>query len=317
MIFGNDVSRYQNNPTVNNGKIDFKKMKAAGSKFVYIRLGVGFNKDVYYEINKAGAKEAGLPWGFYYVPWPVSNTGALLKAYESMVGGDWGDIPPAIDVETAGLGLGLFIEWVNFTEKRWLAQITNNYSVSIATISDVRKKLVFYTRATHFDTYTNLKGLKEQLGLRTSLWIAHYTYSPLKLPRMPKNSWSNYLIHQYSADENRLGFEYGVASLQIDMDFFNGDEKLFLNWVGATSLPTPNEDEIPSSNKVMIQNAYQLWGRTKPVLEPNTERYILRSGEIYEKTGDPIYDAKAKVWYQPLRIPEQIVYASNKYMREI
>jgi GH25 family lysozyme M1 (1,4-beta-N-acetylmuramidase) len=309
MILGNDVSGYQNNPTVNNGKIDFNKMKSAGSRFVYIRLGVGFNKDKYYESNKAGAEAAGIPWGFYYVPWPVANIGTLLTAYENMVGGDWGQLPPAIDVETSGLGLGLFIEWINFTEIRWLASIAK-------TSADVRKKLVFYTRATHFDLYTNLKGLKEQIGLRTSLWVAHYTYSPLKLPTLPKDSWGGYLIHQYSADENRLGSTYGVASLSVDMDFFNGDEQLFSDWVG-TSQSIPDDNNVPASNKVMIQNAYQLWGRTKPVLEANTERYILRSGEVYEKVGDPIYDANAKVWYQAIKIPEQIVYASNAYMKEV
>ena len=229
-ILGNDISSWQEAP------IDFAKMKSAGCQFLYIRAGVGWTKDRYFDQNKAGAREAGIPWGSYWIPWVTQSQNALLDNYEWMLGDDWGDLPPALDVETKGLSLAMFIYWLNFTEPKWLARIP-------ADAAEVRRKLVFYTRASHFNQYTNVLQYKQALGQRTNLWVAHYTHSPLKLPALPKDSWSTYLIHQYSADENSLGSAFGVQSKAIDVNSFNGDAELYLEWIGVQEgTPLPPRD---------------------------------------------------------------------------
>ena len=303
MILGNDVSYWQ-------GKIDFNKMKAAGSRFVYIRVGLGYIKDKNYEANKQAVKESGLPWGHYYVPTATTTLGNMLKAYRDMVGNDWGTLPPALDVETNGLGLGMFIEWLNSTEPLWLNGLPDD-------ASEIRKKLTFYTRGLFFDQYSDTKGYKKELGTRTNLWVAHYTYDPLKNPIIPKNAWASYLIHQYSADENSLGVQYGVTSKSIDMNYFNGDEKYFADWVGEAPINEGGEPPVPNVGEKIRIKVAQLWGRTAPVLSPQTARYITRNGEIYEKYGSPEKDLTSGVWYQPIKIPEQKVYVSTNYIEEV
>ena len=218
-ILGNDISS-------NQGAVDFNKMKSAGCQFVYMRVGIGFTKDKRVDEYRRQATEAGLLWGLYWLPWPTTSSQALLNAYFDMVADNWGDLPPALDVETAGLGLGIF--------KMWCDQV----------IAKTGKKPVIYTRASHFNQYADSKNLKKWFGENTDLWAAHYTLSPAKPPLIPVG-WNNYLIHQYSADENSLGSKYGVSSRAIDIDYFNGDEMDFANWAGIGEIVDPNIPEDP------------------------------------------------------------------------
>jgi len=237
MILGNDVSSHQ-------GKIDFKKMKSADSQFVYMRVGLGSTKDRNYEEYKIGAKEAGIPWGHYWVPLATPYTQAMLDAYFEMIGNDWGDLPPTLDVETSGLGLGIFKMWIDQTEPKWIATLPSGTSY-------IRKKLTFYTRASHFNQYRDTKNLKAYIGEHTNLWVAHYTYDPInKPPIISTNTWSNYLIHQYSADENRLGLKYGVSSIPVDMDYFNSGSFSFEDWTGLQGGTTP--PPVPADEYVKI-----------------------------------------------------------------
>ena len=255
MILGNDVSLYQ-------GKIDFKKMKSAGSQFVYMRAGLGSTKDKNYEEYKIGAKEAGIPWGHYWVPLATPYTQSMLDAYFEIIGNDWGDLPPTLDVETSGLGLGVFKMWIDQTEPKWVATLLSGTSY-------IRKKLTFYTRASHFDQYQDTKNLKAYIGEHTNLWVAHYTYDPInKPPIISTNTWSNYLIHQYSADENKLGSKYGVSSIPIDMDYFNSESFSFEDWSGiqegTTPIPIPTDRYVKIVAKQWNGKGGWLFFRDKP-----------------------------------------------------
>ena len=292
-IFGNDVSSYQ-------GAVDFRKMKEAGSRFVYLRVGVGFTKDKRVDEYRRQATEAGLLWGLYWLPWPTPTSQALLDAYFDMVGDNWGDLPPALDVETAGLGLGIF--------KMWADQV----------IAKTGKKPVIYTRASHFDSYADSKNLKAWFGENTDLWAAHYTYSPDKPPAIPKG-WNNYLIHQYSADENSLGSKYGVSSRAIDMDYFNGDELDFAKWIGVGELPDEPETPVKPLYVEVIANFLRF--RPLPLYE-QAKTLIVEKGQVLEIAGSTVYDAVSDIVWLPVFTPstyenELIGYisASNKYVK--
>lgn len=236
MILGNDCSRYQ-------GDINFNKMRQAGCQFVYLRVGVGWNIDIRIAEYKKQVKDVGIPWGLYWIPWPTSFSQGLLDNYFEMIGTvnselDCGDLPLALDVETAGLGLGIF--------KMWAEQV----------IERTGRKPMFYTRASHFDKYENIKDIKGWLGENTDLWVAHYTYDPNNKPALPKDSWDTYKIHQYSADENSLGAHYGVSSKAIDMNYFNGDAFDFAQFTKAGEIqpdPEPEPTPEPGLGKVMVR----------------------------------------------------------------
>ena len=291
MIIGIDVSRYQ-------GEIDFSKMRAAGSEFVYIRLGVGWNKDVNFEVNRARAKASGIPYGYYWLPYPTTRVGALLDQYLLMVGGDWGDLPPAIDVETQGLGLGLFVEWIN-----------------VAALHSGRKP-VFYTRASHFNEYRDDKGLKAVIGEKTDLWIAHYTYDPInKPPNMPKGAWKNYLLHQYSADENSLGKTYGAGSKAIDLNYFNGDAFDFQEFINYKS-DEPGEQPGPAQPVALqVRNTTYLSLRIRPEFYPGA-RPGIGNGETVEITG-PMVGTNPGFWPVNYGGFEGYVSASSYYVKLI
>ena len=290
MILGNDISS-------NQGAVDFVKMKSAGCRFVYMRLGIGFTKDKRVDEYRRQIKDAGLSWGLYWLPWPTSNSQALLNVYFDMVKGDWGDLPPALDVETAGLGLGIF--------KMWCDQI----------IAKTGKKPVIYTRASHFNQYADTKELKKWFGENTDLWAAHYTLSPAKPPLIPVG-WNNYLIHQYSADENSLGSKYGVSSRAIDIDYFNGDALDFAAWTLNGEIP-----ETPTKPLYVEVTANFLRFRPLPIYE-QTKTLIVEKGQVLEIAGETIYDAVSGITWLPVFTPSNYqdefvgyISASNKYVK--
>lgn len=282
-------------------------MKSAGCQFVYIRIGVGWNKDTRFEQNRKGAKEAGIPWGSYWVPYPSNTTGALLQNYANMHGGDWGDLPPAIDVETSGLGLALFIYWLNFTEPLWIKHVGEDAPA-------IRKKLVFYTRASHFNGYSNTLNYKQQLGQRTNLWVAHYTYSPNKKPTLPRDSWTDYLIHQYSADENSLGATYGVRSKAIDMNYWNGNAQDFLEWsgviAGEPSEPPPPIEPKPQYVRV---KANWLFFRNRPEFYVGDGVAVGKGVKLKLLEPEPVNG----LWHVELDNYEGYVSAGTKYTERI
>ena len=294
MILGNDISTYQHEP------IDFHRMKAAGCQFLYIRVGVGWNKDARFEQNRRGAREAGIPFGTYWVPYPSNTTSALLENYAFLHSGDWGDLPPAIDVETSGLGLALFIYWLNFTEPLWIKHIGNDAPA-------IRKKLLFYTRASHFNGYANTNNYKQELGRRTNLWVAHYTYSPDKKPTLPKDSWTDYLIHQYSADENSLGATYGVKSKAIDMNYWNGSELDFFEWSGVIA-GEPSEPPPPVQRYVRVKVNW-LFFRNRPEFYSGDGVAVGKGVKLKLLEPEPVNG----LWHVGLDNFEGYVSAGTKY----
>ena len=289
-ILGNDISS-------NQGAVDFNKMKSAGCQFVYMRVGIGFTKDKRVDEYRRQATEAGLLWGLYWLPWPTTSSQALLNAYFDMVADNWGDLPPALDVETAGLGLGIF--------KMWCDQV----------IAKTGKKPVIYTRASHFNQYADSKNLKKWFGENTDLWAAHYTLSPAKPPLIPVG-WNNYLIHQYSADENSLGSKYGVSSRAIDIDYFNGDALDFAAWTGAGEVVEP---PTTAAHVKVIANFLRF--RPLPLYE-QVKTLIVEKGQVLEIAGETIYDTVSGITWLPVFTPSSYqdefvgyISASNKYVK--
>ena len=96
---GIDVSYVQKN-------IDWQKVKQAGIKFVFARIGYGkelSQKDVMFESHYAGAKEAGLLVGGYHYSYTMDTEGALKEAENclTMLEGKTLDFPIAYDIEEA------------------------------------------------------------------------------------------------------------------------------------------------------------------------------------------------------------------------
>ena len=76
--------------------------------------------------------------------------------------------------------------------------------------------------------------------------------------------------------------------------------------------------EINSDEDIKVLVS-QLWGRSKPIFNSFTHSVIVRRDEVYDKSGDKVYEPTSGITWQPIKIPKRIVYVSTnkKYVKEI
>lgn len=92
---GIDVSVYQ-------GDVDWEAVRASGIDYVILRVGTGKGKDVNFENNYIGAKQAGLDVGCYYYTYATSIEGAEADAIKvlSWIEGKQFEYPIYYDIES-------------------------------------------------------------------------------------------------------------------------------------------------------------------------------------------------------------------------
>lgn len=113
------------------------------------------------------------------------------------------NLPPVLDLEDAPKGnvqeyQGRVIEWLEKVEAATGVQP------------------ILYSAKYFYDDYLDMQGINAY-----PLWIANYTTR--ENPLMP-NSRQAWRFWQYSADENKLGSEYGLWSTSVDLNRFIGNE---------------------------------------------------------------------------------------------
>lgn len=260
-IHGADVSRYQNLPILGpEGKvvgyrpINFDKMVSQGVKFCGVRFTVGnYYVDPCAEQNFKGA----LKKGIYPIPYLVSaprnrNGGTRISAKEHTE---------------------FFLDVLKTMPKlRWqMVAVDNelNRGEDVRYITDLIWKIfgllavdkviepLNYTRKTWWDSYV----LPSSHWKDIDLWVANYGVSKPALPR----DYNDYYIHQYSADENKLGSAYGVWSTPIDLNRMAGDLPdlvLTEDWVEAAptvSVPAKSESTPVDNISVVVDGvSYRL-----------------------------------------------------------
>ena len=201
--FGIDVSEYQ-------GKIDWNSVKNQTKTqkpivFAIIRSTMGGNaKDKRFDVNMAGARNAGLVVGAYHYYRPNENSQAQAENFIRNVNLKKGDIIPVVDIELSpsvqswsSLKIGL---------RNYVTLIEKAYG----------EKPIIYTGKSIWESQ-----LKEDFS-DCKLWVA--AYSP---KRREDPTVKNAAIHQFS-DEIRLP---GIGSKHVDGDDVRAIETLLLKWV--------------------------------------------------------------------------------------
>ena len=184
-IKGIDVSHWQ-------GNIDFRKVKGAGYKFVYIKLTDASNYvDPKADANYRNAKKAGLLVGFYHFSRLTSVADAKAEAahYLRNVSKYDVDLPHVLDLEVNPARLG----------KASLSQC------AVTWLEEVKKKgdVMIYTGASFINTNLDSRLRKYKL------WVAHYGVS-----RPRANSiWDKWSAFQYTSS----GRVPGIAG-NVDLD---------------------------------------------------------------------------------------------------
>ncbi len=195
-LFGIDVSHHQ-------GTIDWKKVKAAGVQFVFLKATEGETYvDNLYASNRAGAKAVGIPCGAYHFFRPKASLTAQIDNFVKTVGKlQPGDLPPVLDIEVPA-------DWKDIAIKvrvqmilDWLSAVEKKLGV---------KPLIYINNPMARDELASAAALGNY-----KLWLAHYTDRPA--PRVPA-PWAGWTFWQYS----ELGVVDGVPSQSCDMNRFAG-----------------------------------------------------------------------------------------------
>lgn len=268
-VKGVDVSEYQGD--INWGVLSQR------AQFVYIRGACGKDEDDKLVRNLLGATEWKVPYGLYFAPRPGSGKtwleqakfhGSLVRTYSST-------LPVAVDIELDG-GLS------KFELDNWLSKYIRELCSQIGV--ERYEKIMTYTSPGFFDKEMPLGDI----FWRTMLWVADWT-PPVQLPKEWSNHKKTWVIWQYKV--HKPATDYGCppppkAAYGIDLNEFNGDEKLFKAVFGVAPKEIDGGGVVnpPVGDKVVIATTCN--PRTAPVIETSTDAGTLYSGYAFEKAGE-------------------------------
>ncbi len=208
---GPDISFYQDNPTTPQ-RVDFVKMKTLAD-FVIIRAGQNLWSDRDFAHNWAEAKKAGLPRGSYWFYDSRADPKQQAEKWAQTLGSDAGELPLFADFEENYNGPHKgWQKWYDFLER--LKTLMGKKEIGIYTAD-------YYWTPNAPNPVTN--PANSEYFHQYPLWVAHYKVSRPRIPKPWKdNEW---LFWQYT--ESGDGAAYGVESLEIDLNYFNGDQAAF------------------------------------------------------------------------------------------
>ena len=227
--------------------MNFEKAKAAGAKFVFIKVSErgGMDEDFFY--NWKTAKTAGiLRGGYHFLRWDISG---LLQAriFCDLLKDDPGELPPVCDFEAPPKD-------GKFPSNAMLAQFLE------AVESILGKKPMIYTSPGFWNSYGKNKstGRFDASWSYYPLWIAHYTSASAPIIPEPwktlalstaegaQKPWS---FWQYSATGD--GLKFGAESKGIDLNWFNGTQEDLDKLSGIEALPSAGSGCDPSTTVLL------------------------------------------------------------------
>lgn len=222
-ITGPDISFYQDDPQTPQG-VNFTKMRES-APFVIVRAGQNLWGDRDFKANWNGAKAAGLPRGSYWFYDSRIDPKLQAEKWASMFEGDFGELPHFGDFEDAYNGP--YKGW-----KHW-----HNFLERFKQLLPANKEIGVYTGYYYWRENTVAAGMPAaslNYFKQYPLWIA--AYNPTA-PLIPK-PWDHWTFWQFT--DNGDGVVHGVESLNIDLNYFNGDLAAFEQRFGVVvGPPTP------------------------------------------------------------------------------
>ncbi len=220
-IIGPDISFYQDDPGTPQG-VDFERMDQAAD-FVIVRAGQNLWADSDFKNNWSKAKATDLPRGSYWFYDSRADPKQQAELWFNLLSGDLGELPLFLDLEE--MYRGTFTGWQHW--KTFLERLKTLIG---------SKEIGIYTAYSYWNTNAPLSQPTElEYFHHYPLWIANYGVSQ---PLVPKpwgiNEW---VFWQYTASGDGPG--YGAESLEIDLNYFNGDAQAFAQRFNVSVPPDP------------------------------------------------------------------------------
>lgn len=242
MIFDNhlvivpDTSFYQDDNGTPQG-INFIKMKEAGAEGVILRGGQNTWKDEDFLTNVKAAKEAGLPRGYYWFFDSRSNPVRQAELWDSLIMNDLPELGLWYDFEESYNG-------PYRGERYWKQFSLTMDALYPTTLRGIYTAKWWWDRQVVEDPF---------FWSECPLWVAQYGVpaEDVVLPFPWRNKEA--LFWQFTAHGN--GTHYGVESLNIDLNYFNGSKTKFYNTFKIqSSEPTePTEPGEPMADYVELK----------------------------------------------------------------
>jgi lysozyme len=207
MIIGCDISSWQDKPETPE-KTDFAKMKSAGASFCFMRAFFGMVQDHDFSDYWKAAKGV-IPRGAYMFPLASASIEIQTQRFIDLLKPDKGELPPVLDIE------------------KFNGTVPNATAIKTAIKlieSQLGKKPIIYTG--FYVWRDEVKGSNDPFFSGYDLWIATYAPKPMIPP-----PWTSYKFWQYT--DKGDGLKFGVESLNVDMDSFNGDDSQFKAYAGS------------------------------------------------------------------------------------
>ena len=292
-IIGPDVSFYQDSPGTPQG-INFVRMNQA-SDFVIIRAGQHLGADSDFEVNWREAKAAGLPRGSYWFYDSRADPRQQAELWFNLLDGDLGELPLFADIEETYNGP--FAGWANW--RQFLDRIK-----ALVGRKEVGIYTAFYYWQNNAPNPTTQPAELEYFH-RYPLWIANYGVSEPMVPRpWGANEW---LFWQYTASGD--GLYYGVESLEIDLNYFNGDAQAFADRFNVPLPTDPIPPEDPRGQRYRV-NAGTLYVREGPGTEYPSIGYLVRNDVVEALDTNPM-----GTWYRIRRLSDGLTgWSASAYL---
>lgn len=219
-IFGADISFYQDDNETPQ-KVDFKKMRDYGTRFVIIRAGQNTWPDQDFKDFWAAAKGV-LPRGAYFYLDSRASIRQQAKLFAEMLFGDEGELPWTVDFEQ------IANKKAGITTQLQLSHLTGFLTYMQEYLPNYKKTPIIYTGHYFWKDFGSSNSAFEKYPL----WIARYKATEPLIPP----PWKSETLWQFA--DTGPGKEMGVESNAIDLNYFRGTEEQFKQFIGGTS-PDP------------------------------------------------------------------------------
>ena len=285
MIPGVDVSKWQ-------GLMDWLECLDAGAKFAFIRAGscnalTGqcyedylFKENSGYYEDHQGAPDL-MPVGFYWYFRPNLNPTQQADYFCNLIKDvDW-RLSPVMDIETTG-GLG----------QAAVGDACAEFVTRVHEKLDVWP--LIYTRGYFWNDRVAYRSIFDECDL----WVARYTSQPKPWgnagdeSKLAPNYWTDWTFWQYSADNNGRGAEFGATSKSIDLDYFNGDEAVFNEYVGCTVVDEPEWVKVTLWKGTVLRDIPA--GECMTIVKENEELRVIGKG--VDDLGREWYQVASGLW---------------------
>jgi lysozyme len=232
MLTGTDISTWQDTELI-PGEVDFVKMKNAGADFVIFKVSQSTFKDQVFMDSWIDAKGILPRGGYHWLSW--NKTGLeQAKYFCDALSKDMPEIlHPVID----------------FEDRIGVPQNANGHLWNALDYIEDQLHLIgmIYTSPYYWMEF----GSKDKAWARYPLWIANYYVTKPMIPA----PWTNWTMWQYTPKGD--GKKYGAESLQIDMDYFNGDMSQFIKWCGdPIAQPKTLEQRVATLESQAIEHGW-------------------------------------------------------------